>query len=192
MSTFRPLVPRIGNRRAPGFDCVARMMPPLSSRGNLPILYAAPSNNGHGTCDRSTFVSLTRAGADRRLETAPMTMSTHRVSPRRYQAPSWFAEQIRLNCDFHYFRSTDSLWQLPCLSRIQWEGNMNSNYVFLCGVMWCQYGQQEAGSELMRALSAEIQTLAPLRWPCCKKAANPFHSSNERTNRPARCWGRKT
>ena len=28
---------------------------------------------------------------------------------------------------------------------------MNSNYVFLCGVMWCQYGQQEAGSELMRA-----------------------------------------
>ena len=32
---------------------------------------------------------------------------------------------------------------------------MNSNYVFLCGVMWCRFGQQEAGSELMRAAQGE-------------------------------------
>jgi hypothetical protein len=32
---------------------------------------------------------------------------------------------------------------------------MNSNYVFLCGVMWCRYGQREAGSELMRAAQEE-------------------------------------
>jgi hypothetical protein len=28
---------------------------------------------------------------------------------------------------------------------------MNSDYVFLCGVMWCNYGWQEAKEELLRA-----------------------------------------
>jgi hypothetical protein len=28
---------------------------------------------------------------------------------------------------------------------------MDSNYVFLCGVMWCRFGQQDAGEELLRA-----------------------------------------
>ena len=28
---------------------------------------------------------------------------------------------------------------------------MDSNYVFLCGVMWCRFGQQDAGKELLRA-----------------------------------------
>jgi len=28
---------------------------------------------------------------------------------------------------------------------------MDSNYVFLCGVMWCRFGQQDAGKELIRA-----------------------------------------
>jgi hypothetical protein len=32
---------------------------------------------------------------------------------------------------------------------------MNSNYMFLCGVMWCRYGQREAGGELMRAAQCE-------------------------------------
>ena len=27
---------------------------------------------------------------------------------------------------------------------------MNSDYVFLCGVMWCRYGKQEAGRELLK------------------------------------------
>lgn len=27
---------------------------------------------------------------------------------------------------------------------------MDSDYVFLCGVMWCRFGQQEAGKELLR------------------------------------------
>jgi hypothetical protein len=67
---------------------------------------------------------------------------------------------------------------------------MNSNYVFLCGVMWCQYGQQEAGSELIRAAQCGDPDLSALRGPCCKKAANPVHSSNDRTNRPARSWCR--
>ena len=38
---------------------------------------------------------------------------------------------------------------------------MNSNYVFLCGVMWCRYGEQEAGKELLRATaSADPDTRA--------------------------------
>jgi hypothetical protein len=28
---------------------------------------------------------------------------------------------------------------------------MDSNYVFLCGVMWCNFGQKDAGKELLRA-----------------------------------------
>ncbi len=28
---------------------------------------------------------------------------------------------------------------------------MDSNYMFLCGVMWCRFGQQDAGKELLRA-----------------------------------------
>jgi hypothetical protein len=31
---------------------------------------------------------------------------------------------------------------------------MDSDYVFLCGVMWCRFGQQEAGKELLRAASS--------------------------------------
>lgn len=40
---------------------------------------------------------------------------------------------------------------------------MNSDYVFLCGVMWCGYGQEEAGQELIRAILSRdpnISTLA--------------------------------
>ena len=40
---------------------------------------------------------------------------------------------------------------------------MNGAYVFLCGVMWCGYGQREAGEELLRAThsaDADIRTLA--------------------------------
>lgn len=36
---------------------------------------------------------------------------------------------------------------------------MDSTYVFLCGVAWCQFGEEAAGSELIRALSsADNQT----------------------------------
>lgn len=40
---------------------------------------------------------------------------------------------------------------------------MKSNYVFLCGVMWCKFGQQDAGEELLRAADSgdpDIQALA--------------------------------
>jgi hypothetical protein len=39
---------------------------------------------------------------------------------------------------------------------------MNSNYVFLCGVMWCKFCQQDAGRELMRAAQGEDPDLSAL------------------------------
>jgi len=39
---------------------------------------------------------------------------------------------------------------------------MSSDYIFLCGVMWCRYRQEDAGSELMRAAQCEDLDLSAL------------------------------
>jgi len=39
---------------------------------------------------------------------------------------------------------------------------MDSNYVFLCGVMWCRYRQEDAGRELMRAAESKDPDLSAL------------------------------
>jgi len=45
------------------------------------------------------------------------------------------------------------------------EGDeMNSDYVFLCGVMWCRYGKQEAGRELLRAALSRDPDISTLAW----------------------------
>jgi hypothetical protein len=44
---------------------------------------------------------------------------------------------------------------------------MDSDYMFLCGVMWCRFGQQDAGKELLRAATSsdpEIRALAGAMW----------------------------
>ena len=46
---------------------------------------------------------------------------------------------------------------------------MDSNYVFLCGVMWCNYGQQEAGKELLRATSSSDLDIRTLAWAMLAK-----------------------
>jgi hypothetical protein len=48
------------------------------------------------------------------------------------------------------------------LSPIEQEANMDSDYVFLCGVMWCGYGQEDAGSELKRAAECDDPDLSSL------------------------------
>jgi hypothetical protein len=43
------------------------------------------------------------------------------------------------------------------------ENSMNTDYIFLCGVMWCRFGEQDAGRELMRAadsMDADMSALA--------------------------------
>ena len=42
------------------------------------------------------------------------------------------------------------------------EASMNGDYVFLCGVMWCAYGQQDAASELLRAVNSADPDLSAL------------------------------
>jgi hypothetical protein len=52
---------------------------------------------------------------------------------------------------------------MPPVERHRNGDQMNSDYVFLCGVMWCGYGQKEAGQELIRATLSrdpDISTLA--------------------------------
>jgi hypothetical protein len=46
---------------------------------------------------------------------------------------------------------------------------MNSSYVFLCGVMWCRFGQQEAGKELLRATNSLDPDMKALAWAMLAK-----------------------
>ena len=46
---------------------------------------------------------------------------------------------------------------------------MDSNYVFLCGVMWCRYGQQDAGKELLRAAESNDPDISQLAWAMLAK-----------------------
>lgn len=64
--------------------------------------------------------------------------------------------------------SISSSWQLHCIRRAafekaaQGETTMDGDYVFLCGVMWCAYGQQDAGRELLRAANSADPDLSAL------------------------------
>ena len=51
------------------------------------------------------------------------------------------------------------------------ETEMDSNYVFLCGLMWCKFGQQEAGNELLRAANSENPDTSALAWAMLAKGA---------------------
>jgi hypothetical protein len=55
--------------------------------------------------------------------------------------------------------------------RRKWEPEMDGNYMFLCGVMWCKFGQQEAGKELLRAASSEDPDMSTLAWAMLAKGA---------------------
>jgi len=47
---------------------------------------------------------------------------------------------------------------------------MNSTYIFLCGVAWCQFGEEAAGSELIRALSSADKKIRVLARAMLAKA----------------------
>ncbi len=46
---------------------------------------------------------------------------------------------------------------------------MDSNYVYLCGVMWCNYGAHEAGRELVRATGSCDPNTKALAWAMLAK-----------------------
>ena len=57
-------------------------------------------------------------------------------------------------------------WHLGCNREVRHkvEGGMDSNYVFLCGVMWCNYGSNDAGKELLRAVDSSDPSTKALAW----------------------------
>jgi len=74
--------------------------------------------------------------------------------------------RARLRCWF----SIPAVWQHDCIQTVEYsydpgleilalhagqeETEMDGDYMFLCGVMWCRFGQQEAGKELLRAATS--------------------------------------
>ncbi|MBV9339437.1 MAG: hypothetical protein JO159_00940 [Acidobacteria bacterium] len=57
---------------------------------------------------------------------------------------------------------------------------MDLSYVFLCGLMWCRYGQDEAGCELVRAVSSEDPDVKALAWALLSER----DSLKQRSSRP--------
>ena len=67
---------------------------------------------------------------------------------------------------------------------------MDSNYVFLCGVMWCRFGQQDAGKELLRAADVADPDMKALASAMFSKGLRRLREveKNGRNLLPARSW----
>lgn len=59
---------------------------------------------------------------------------------------------------------------------------MDSNYVFLCGVMWCRFGQQDAGKELLRAADSTDPDIEALARAMFAKGLRRLRELEERTH----------
>jgi len=63
---------------------------------------------------------------------------------------------------------------------------MDSNYMFLCGVMWCKFGQQEAGKELLRAAKSGDPDISALAWAMLAKGARRLRDIERRPQTSSR------
>jgi hypothetical protein len=62
------------------------------------------------------------------------------------------------------------------------EGDeVESDYVFLCGVMWCGYGQEEAGRELLRATLSRDPDISTLAWAMFAKGKTALRRNRKTT-----------
>ena len=61
------------------------------------------------------------------------------------------------------------------------ETEMDGNYVFLCGVMWCKFGQHDAGKELLRATNSVDPDMKALAWAMLAKGARRLRELKRRT-----------
>jgi len=55
------------------------------------------------------------------------------------------------------------------------ERAMDGDYVFLCGVMWCRYGQEDAGRELLRAADSADPDLSALALAMLRQRGHLLH-----------------
>jgi hypothetical protein len=60
--------------------------------------------------------------------------------------------------------------------------DMDINYVFLCGVMWCRFGQQDAGKELLRASDSKDPDVRPLAWAMLAKGVRRLKELDAQTS----------
>src|SRR5712691_4760410 len=60
------------------------------------------------------------------------------------------------------------------------ETKMDGNYVFLCGVMWCRFGQQDAGKELLRAADSGDRDMEALAWAMFAKGVRRLKELEKR------------
>ncbi len=58
---------------------------------------------------------------------------------------------------------------------------MDSNYVFLCGLMWCRFGQKDAGKELLRAVDSGDPDMKALAWAMFAKGVRRLKELEKRT-----------
>jgi hypothetical protein len=63
---------------------------------------------------------------------------------------------------------------------------MDSNYMFLCGVMWCKFGQQEAGKELLRAAKSGDRDMSTLAWAMLAKGVRRLTDLERRAQTSSR------
>jgi hypothetical protein len=63
---------------------------------------------------------------------------------------------------------------------------VNSDYVFLCGVMWCRYGQPDAGEELLRASTSpdpDLRAMAQAMLARGRKSLQRYSNLADSANR---------
>ena len=63
---------------------------------------------------------------------------------------------------------------------------MEGNYMFLCGVMWCKFGQQEAGKELLRAAESGDPDMSALAGAMLAKGARRLRDIERRAQTNSR------
>jgi hypothetical protein len=68
---------------------------------------------------------------------------------------------------------------------------MDSNYVFLCGVMWCRFGQKDAGEELLRAADSGNPDMEALAWAMLAKGVRRLKELEKRMQPSSRAIPRE-
>jgi len=58
---------------------------------------------------------------------------------------------------------------------------MDSDYIFLCGVMWLKFGHQDAGKELLRAADSIDPDMKALAWAMLAKSERPLRVDSSET-----------
>jgi hypothetical protein len=65
--------------------------------------------------------------------------------------------------------------------KVSGEDRMDANYIFLCGVMWQRFGEQDAGKELLRAADSIDPDMRALAWAMLAKSGHRLNVYSSET-----------